>query len=219
MNRALHIHRKYRFRRSAFSIIELLAVIAVIIIMMSLLVPALGGFGGTTARKGAIRTVMSTLEQARVAALESGRNVIVVFARPNYPERDSLVVLREPEDAAADYEPLTRWIRLPQKILLHDPTAGGSLFSASVPAGVFDENRMPVPKPTNTQKPLGILVFNPSGAIQVPSGQNKSHLRIPISEGLRGENGSEALTITGFDILSASRFTGRIQLDVSTLDN
>jgi prepilin-type N-terminal cleavage/methylation domain-containing protein len=199
--------------RRGFSLVELLAVMAVIAVMMSLLLPSITGFGGTTARKGAVNTVMGTLEQARVAALESGRNVMVVFARPNVPERDALMVLREPEDPTENYEALTRWIRLPEKVLLHDPGAGGSLFAVPPPADL--ESRLPVPKPPGTVKDLSVITFNSSGAVEFPSGSQPSNLRVVISEGVRGENGQEALTVTGFDIVSASRFTGRVQLDVS----
>ena len=206
----LHIHGKHTLR--GFSLIELLAVLAVVIIMMSMLLPAISGFGGSTARKGAVTTVMNTLEQARVAALESGRNVMVVFARPNFPERDALVVLREPEDAAADYEALTRWIRLPEKVLLHEPVQGQSVFSANVES-VLEEERIPVAKPPNTTKDLAVLIFNSSGAVEFPVGRTQRNIR--ISEGVRGENGQEALTIRGFDMVSVARFTGRTQLDIA----
>jgi len=200
-------------KRRGFSLVELLAVMAVVALMVAMLAPVIGGFGGSTARKGAVNTVMGTLEQARVAALESGRNVMVVFARPNVPERDALMVLRETEDGTGDYEALTRWIRLPERVLLHDPDQGGSLFAVSPPSDL--EGRLPVPKPPGTAKDLSVIIFNSSGAVEFPSGSQPSNLRVVISEGVRGENGKEALTVTGFDIVSTSRFTGRVQLDVS----
>lgn len=197
-----------------FSLIELLAVMAVVVLMMSLLLPALTGFGGSTARKGAVTTVMNTLEQARVAALESGRNVMVVFARPNFPERDALVVLRETEDGTGNYEAMTRWIRLPQKVLLMEPDSGGSLLEENAN---IDEGRLPVSKPPGTSKDLSAIVFNSSGAVEFPSPSEARprNLSIFLSEGVRGENGQEARTITGFDVISASRYTGRVQLDIS----
>ena len=196
-----------------FSLIELLSVIAIIALLMALLAPAISSFGGAGARKGAVATVMGTLEQARVAALESGRNVMVVFARPSFPERDALMVVRETEDGTGNYEALTRWIRLPKKVLLHEPSAGDSIFSANLPSAAFDADRLPLPPPAQTNKPLSALVFNASGAVEFPV--NKEQRSIRITEGVRGENGQEALTVAGFEMLSVARFTGRTQLDIS----
>jgi prepilin-type N-terminal cleavage/methylation domain-containing protein len=201
-----------RFCSSGFSLVELLSVIAIIAIMMTLVAPVISGFGGAGARKGAVATVMGTLEQARVAALESGRDVMVVFARPNFPERDALIVLREPEVVGGDYEALTRWIRLPEKVLIHKPTAGGSVVTAGRP-GDFEDGRIPVSPPANMTETLSVIVFNSSGSVEFPTSRETRNIR--VTEGVRGANGQEAPTITGFDMVSVARFTGRPQLDIS----
>ena len=77
---------------SAFTLIEMLAVIA---IMMALIAPAVGNFGSTAGRKGAVNILMNTMEQARVAALESGRDRSAVYLALGRP------VVTEPSGAAA----------------------------------------------------------------------------------------------------------------------
>jgi prepilin-type N-terminal cleavage/methylation domain-containing protein len=207
-----------RFCSSGFSLVELLSVIAIIAIMMTLVAPAISGFGGAGARKGAVATVMGTLEQARVAALESGRDVMVVFARPNFPERDALIVLREPEDDTKPYEALTRWIRLPQKVIIQKPNAGESVVTAGTPNGLdlLNQAKMPVPLPANMTEDLSVIIFNSSGSVEFPTLRENRNIR--VTEGVRGANGQEAPTITGFDMVSVARFTGRPQLDISYED-
>jgi len=205
---------------------------AVVALMVAMLAPVIGGFGGAAARKGAVATVMGTLEQARVAALESGRDVMVVFARPNFPERDALIVLREPEepqDSTTKYEALTRWIRLPEGILVHQPNRGKTIITASQAlsnnAGIFSSAKIPteISPPDDVMDDLAIVKFNSSGAVSFPIG-DPAELKIVISEGIRGAGGTEALISEkkqeagGFEIISLSRYTGRVQLDISTID-
>lgn len=204
----------------AFSLIELLVVMAVVSVMVSILLPVISGFSGSAGRRGAVNTVMNTFEQARVAALESGRTVYIVFWRRVFPEADALMVLREPEDGSGAYEPLTRWMKLPNKILLHQPDAGESMLSVDNFSSVFDISRMPQPPVTSSGENLNVLAFNESGGVAFPL-PNKSNRKLIISEGVRDTDGTEALIGTkgvgGFEIISVSRYTGRSQLDITTL--
>jgi prepilin-type N-terminal cleavage/methylation domain-containing protein len=205
-----------------FSLIELLVVVAVIAIMVSMMLPAISGFSSTAGRRGAVTTVMNTFEQSRVAALESGRQVYVLFWRRIFPEPDAIMVLRETEDGTGTYEQLTQWIKLPKNILLHQPTVGSSLLSID-PASVFDSARMPKAPIVQTGESLNVLAFNETGGVAFPT--TKANRKLIISEGIRGDGGTEALLSTkkqaqsagGFEIISLSRYTGRAQLDISTV--
>jgi prepilin-type N-terminal cleavage/methylation domain-containing protein len=213
-----------RFCSSGFSLVELLSVIAIIAIMMTLVAPVISGFGGAGARKGAVATVMGTLEQARVAALESGRDVVVVFARPNFPERDALIVLRKKDDGSGEYEALTRWIRLPKGILIHEPNRGENIITAASGFSADEQNNIRKETPGDDPSDLAFVKFNSSGAVAFPQG-NPNQLKVVISEGIRGAGGNEALISQkkqdagGFEIISLSRFTGRVQLDISSIDS
>ena len=82
-----------------FSLVELLAVIAILVVMTALTASSLTGFFSGIGRRGAVNTVVGLLEQARVAALENGTNVHVVFWKRTFPEQDSVMVLRDRTDA------------------------------------------------------------------------------------------------------------------------
>lgn len=214
----------------AFSLVEMIAVMAIVVIMLALLTPAVSSFTSTAGRTGAVNILMNTAEQARVAALESGRTVYVVFNRRIFPEQDEIAVLREPDpeapaSAGDSYEALTRWIKLPKGVLLHSlnkpgldilsvaPTSGGS-------GTKFDPSRSPLPLNRRAGEEYNVLAFNGYGGISFP---NSAKLMLFVSEGVRGEGGNEALISAnkeragGFEIISFRRYTGRASLEVTTL--
>ncbi len=210
-------HRTFR----AFSLVELLSVIAVIVLMMSMMLPAISGFSSTAGRRGALNVLMNTFEQARVAALEAGRPVYVVLWRRQFPGMDSVMVLRENESGTGPYDQLTKWIKLPKGVLLHQPGAGSSILSATPPTSVFDPSRMPNAFTAPAGESINVLAFNESGGVSFPT--TKAERKLIISEGVRGAGGTEALISTkkqgggGFEIISISPYTGRAQLDVTTV--
>ncbi len=217
------IHRKY----SGFSLVELLTVVAIIAIMMAALAPSISSFTSTAGRRGAVNSLMNTFEQARVAALEVGRPVYVIFWRRLFPEPDAFMVVREPENtslAGWKYDQLTKWQQLPKGVLLHQPAAGQSLLSVAGTGNFLPENlvKPPVVAPGES---LNVLGFNEAGAVAFPAGGNRALLKLIISEGVRGAGGTEAAISNkksaagGFEIISFSRFTGRSQLDVTTISN
>lgn len=212
-------------RSRGFSLIELLAVMAVVSLMVALIMPSVSGLTNTAGRRGAVNTLMNTFEQARVAALESGRPVYVLFWRRTFPDADSIMVLREPEDTSSatwQYEQLTRWIKLPKGVLLHRPSQGASILSQNVAdaAGIFDAAKIPGSASASTAD-LHVLAFNQSGAVTFPT--SKNNRKLIVSEGVRDGGGMEALisqnkqSAGGFEIISLSAYTGRAQVDVSTV--
>lgn len=217
---------------AGFSLLELLAVIAIIAIILSMAAPSIGNFRSTAGRSGAVRTLMNLMEQARVSALESGRSVYVVFHRRIFPERDEIIVLREPDPASGStqYEPLTGWIRLPERVLLHE-TSKSDILAQEMPSGAsgsttpgFDPAKSPVPlSPTESGERFNILAFNPYGGISYPAASANSKLMLIVSEGVRGNGGTEAVISAqkeragGFEIITFRRFTGRATLEVSSL--
>ena len=212
-------------RCHGFSLLEMLVVVAIIAVMMSLLVPAIGGFTNTAGRRGAVNVVMNTLEQARVAALESGRPVHVLFLQRSFPEMDAIMVIREPEDSTAPYyERLTRWMKLPKGVLFHSPSTTDLL--SQTPPGTFSISRVEQMPTLNSGagEKVSLLTFNESGGLEYPSQSSAASRQIFLSEGVRSANGSES-TISarkkdqgsggGFEVISISRYTGRVQLDIT----
>lgn len=212
-----------KYTRRGFTLIELLAVMAVVVLMSALMLPSITGLQNSAGRRGAVTTLMNTFEQARVASLEQGRTVFVVFARPDFPDQDAVMVVRETDDGTGTYEQLTKWVKLPKGILLHNPGVGDSVLSAPDPGTtVFDPNRLPLAAPASAiVNGLKVLAFNEQGAVTYPVG--RTFRKLIVSEGVRGTGGTEALISTkkqnagGFEIISVAQYTGRAQLDVTTL--
>jgi len=208
-----------------FSLLELLAVIAVMAVMMSLVLPAISGFSSTAGRRGAVNILMNTFEQARVAALESGRPVHVLLYRRNFPEPDAVMVVRDPEDGlpTSPLERLTRWTKLPRGVLLHDP-GSVNILSQPSPDINFLARISPPPQPASGET-INLVTFNETGGVDFPSGSSPNARKLFLSEGFRGTGGNEQTISSrkksqglggGFEVISISRFTGRVQLDLST---
>jgi len=209
-------------KQSAFSLLELLAVTAILALIAGLLAPALQGLTSPAGRKGAVTIVMNTLEQARVSAIETGREVVVVFWKKNGTdesqpdEQDAMLILRK-NDAEA-WEPITRWIKLPRGVLFHGEDEDSKiLYDNSGLEAVCDTSIDSLPgKPAKNT--LGAVHFSPTGAVQLPSTSNG--LRIALTEGQRGAD--QTLIVNkqkdgGHEIISLARYTGRATLDVSML--
>ena len=225
------LHGKYAPR--AFSLVELLVVIAVIAIMIAMMLPAISGFSSTVGRRGAVNVLMNTFEQARVAALMSGQNVYVGFANNQLPsdKQDmyyaSFIVFRDATDEEKAASPTTKyvvlkkWTRLPKNIAFKRidsslvPSSGGNLpitpsdLNSALPASYQLGGNIPG------------IVFNSSGAIEGGS----SPLQLFLYEGyyLNGQdnytrNKADQATSSGlFEKITFSRYTGRAQLDVTAL--
>jgi prepilin-type N-terminal cleavage/methylation domain-containing protein len=216
-----HTHCKIR-ENGGFSLLELLTVVSIICILVALLVPSVAAFTSTGGRKGAVTLVMTTLEQARVSAIETGREVVVVFWKKNGTdgsqpdEQDAMLIIRK-NDAEA-WEPITRWIKLPRGVLFHGEDAESKiLYDASGLEAVCDTSVDSLPgKPSKNT--LGAVHFSPTGAVQLPSTSNG--LRIALTEGQRGPDGTLVVNKQkdgGHEVISLARYTGRVTLDISML--
>jgi prepilin-type N-terminal cleavage/methylation domain-containing protein len=204
--------------RSAFSLVELLAVIAIIATLSALMVPAINSHSGVAGRRGAVNTIMNTLEQARVAALESGRDVYVVFWRRDFPEADAIGVFRETETGSGNYEQLSRWLPLPKRIMLHKPEQGRNIFheSTGLPSS-FALNRVFFSGgATATATRLGVIQYSASGTLLHPS--NSRDALIILAEGQRTD-GTEKVTLNSpdFEIISVAKYTGRPTLEITAI--
>src|SRR5690349_3780981 len=65
--------------RNAFTLLEMLVVMGIIVLLLVALIPAVGPLSKSSGRKGAVNTVLGTIEQARAQAIKSGRPTYVVF--------------------------------------------------------------------------------------------------------------------------------------------
>lgn len=111
-------------RETGFSLIELLAVIAIMSLLMGLIVNTGFGTRPAGARQGAIAQLMGSLEEARMSAIEKGRNVYFGLAEGSFPDGEKqwrgYLLFREQTSAEKtasgneDMIPLTKWETLPK---------------------------------------------------------------------------------------------------------
>jgi prepilin-type N-terminal cleavage/methylation domain-containing protein len=115
--------------RAAFTLLELLAVVAIIGIMSALLTPAVRGLLGVSGPRGGVNTVSAALEQARLSALESGVPSYFGWGPETADTASSAVIVfrDKKEGEAADYIPVTRWLKLPQGVFLESSSGTASV--------------------------------------------------------------------------------------------
>jgi prepilin-type N-terminal cleavage/methylation domain-containing protein len=104
-----------------FTLIELLVVTAIIGVLATLMVPAVRGLVGVGGRRGGMNTLSSTIEKARLAAVESGTTVYVGFpfsAADQEAAYSSVIVFRDPREGETGTVPLSRWVKLPSGIFI-----------------------------------------------------------------------------------------------------
>jgi len=207
---------------SAFTLLELLVVVVIMCVMMSLLAPAVAGMTSPSGRKGAVTIVMNTLEQARVSAIETGRETAVLFWKKNgvagFPpdEPDSLIILRQNE--AGSWESISRWVKLPNGVLFQSENTGSLILTTQADQSMRDAVPNTTAKPTASQS--GAVQFTTSGAVKSPSTPS-SRLYIAFAMGQR-KTGSDDMAFDkqksgGKEVISLARYTGRSTMDIVDL--
>jgi len=213
------ISRRRKRSQAGLSLLELLSVSAVMVLMAGLLYSGVSTFSSSAGRRGAVNILMNTLEQARIAALESGQTVYVGFADEDFPVEEmryaSFLVFRETSNeerasGSGNYLVLKKWTKLPRNVAFKRvasslvPDSGGQTFpglNSVLPASQQDEA-------------FPSLAFNSSGAVD--GGNNP--IQLFLYEGyFAGQQ--DIQTRKGGDLfekISLSRYTGRAQFDVAT---
>lgn len=181
-------------------------------------IPAISGFTSPAGRKGAVTIVMNTLEQARVSAIETGRETVVLFWKKNGTtgtqpdEQDAIVVLRRNETDTA-WDMTTRWIKLPSGVIFHAADTDSMILSSQPDANMIS----PLPSPAPLASHIGYIKFTSSGAVKSPN----AGLQIAFTEGQRG-TGSDTMAVNkeksgGQEVISLARYTGRSTMDIVEL--
>lgn len=202
-----------------FSLIELLAVVAAIALMTSLLLPSISGLSSTAGRRGAVNVLMNAFEQSRVAALESGQNVYVGFADSSFPVEDmryaAFIVFRDSSEeekavTGQNYVVLKNWTRLPKSVSIK--RIGSSLVPETGPGQQFLGLKTAL-STSMQDDTFPAITFNSTGSIE-----GGTYLQLFLYDGyyLGGQDNFTRSANGGlFEKISFSRYTGRAQLDIT----
>jgi len=196
---------------SAFTLIELMAVIGIIGLLAVVGVPAMKGLTGSGGRKQALSQVMGALEIARNTAISTGTNAAVIFpddgfsatgADPTpYKYRSMAVVAWNPTNTNDPATMVGSWIVLPQGI---------ALFPNSISA---------LPQGTNISVRI-LTTSNPAANFRAICFQSDGGLSEDLSpkptngiaffEGaVTGTTTNPTSKMTNFETVRLTRYTGR----------
>lgn len=214
-------------QQRGFTLIEILCVTAIMALMVSISLPAIGALTKQAGRKGAVNQLLIAIEQTRVAALEQGVSTYLVFADndfyaaglKDYAYR-AYVVMRDPNEDEPDGAliPLTKWQFLPKGVALStmtntlfDPKAEAADEVTGLPNRILSSARLPYIK------------FNPAGVISYPSSSNNNYLKFLLYEGQYDGTGDSIKQSSNYasniyDTFWLIRYTGRVLLETESVN-
>lgn len=217
-------YRDTRLTDAGFTLVELLAVAGLIVLMLSLLIPAVNSLTTTAGRRGAIDQLLGMFDQSRVVALQTSSKVFVGFADSTFPEPDmryrSYIVFRprlesdDPPEGTAGVSPyvyLTKWEKLPTGVSFKSGIEFSLLGETGSSKAIVPEDRFPR-MPSGV---LPVLEYGSHGGILKPESQ---YLKLFLYEGFY-DAGKDVVTRRQdelLDVITLARFTGRPRLEVSS---
>lgn len=199
-------------RSSAFTLVEVVTVMSIIIVAVALAVPAVTSLSKGSGRQAAVSTVIAALDQARSLAISQSINHYVVFADNNalLPEAyrcKAFAIFAEhyiPESEAYDLAPVGNWTILPTGMVFHPDKTVLSAEKKSFYCAPAGGEKIELP----------CFKFNEIGALELPTSPDLSRVR--VFEGTFATNGAAVATnqaeTTAPQIIDVSPVTGRAKL-------
>jgi prepilin-type N-terminal cleavage/methylation domain-containing protein len=129
---------------AAFTLIEILVVVALVAILSALLVPSMQGLFGVVGRRAGANTLALGIEQARLEAIKHGTASFVGFINANNEAAFSSFIIYRAlrfDEAATNTNLVTavsRWIRLPRGVFMEPKDLAGVVsLTQSISAGIL----------------------------------------------------------------------------------
>jgi prepilin-type N-terminal cleavage/methylation domain-containing protein len=232
---------KSRQNQQGFSLVELLTVLAIMAVLVGISIPAVQGIRSTYNRKTAVDLVMTTVEKARVSAIQSGENsyVILALSLDSGVSQDAIMVVGDAPLGSTSSSQIfyTHWIKLPTNVRFR--SAANTLVKNALPLSSTQKTTLPqLPGGPSNYSYQGFTFDSTGTLINPPPGSGV--LGMALYEGIRtsrsaeiaqgpsaaataGRSGatlSAATDVTGlYEVIRLSRYSGRSWADVSTLAN
>jgi len=208
-----------RFR--AFTLVEMLVVLGMIVILLSAIIPAVTSLSKANGRKAAMANLLGGIEQARAEAINTSQASYVVFPtfgagttqstldRYNYK---SYAIFEDNAANPGSVKQITPWKALPTGVALR--AAGtAALANLADPASLNPAPTFGFTPDTGTTPAFRCLKFNSNGEVEAPA----ANVLLGVFEGYVS-NGSEVATTkdgsgnpAAVEYIAVAQFTGRAE--------
>ena len=210
--------------QTAFTLLELLVVMGIILIALAALVPAVTSLSKSGGRRAALNGLLGGIEQARAEAIKSSQATYVVFPaftsgtqstldRYNYR---SYAIFEDNAASPGNPKQLTDWKSFPTGVALRKAYTingvNGGLDSLQDPAALTPPVAFSF-APDASAAPFKCFKFNSNGEVQAPAG----NVLLCIFEGYVNSGSEVATTKDGsgnpsaVEYVMVSQFTGRAE--------
>jgi prepilin-type N-terminal cleavage/methylation domain-containing protein len=170
-----------RFSESAgFSLVELLAVVAIIGIMTGLGVTIGPGILKSSAMSGGLSQVASALSLARSEAIRSRKPTFFVLAPTSALDEKSYIaysILQSDSLIGTNYTYLRRWEKLPQSVLFNPQQMTGN--------NQLPTKSLPYPTDASNAQQMFCICFQSDGGLDEDTHAIGTSPRLPLQTGVR----------------------------------
>src|SRR5437899_4991169 len=186
-----------RGRLRAFTLVEMLVVLGMIVILLSAMIPAVTSLSKANGRKAAMANLLGGIEQARAEAINTSQATYVVFPtfgvgtaqstldRYNYK---SYAIFEDNAANPGSVKQVTPWNALPTGVALR-ATGTAALANLADPASLNPAPTFGFTPDAGTTPAFRCLKFNSNGEVEAPA----ANVLLGVLEGY-GRNCSEAVT-------------------------
>ena len=197
-------------RRAAFTLVEMLVVMGIVVLLLAATLPALRGLSQSESRRGAVGNVMGVLDHARMMAISDGLATYVVFAckTPNDPQINaecwgrSYAIYQDNDNVSFLPVQKTPWMTLPKgmSFKVNADIASSILTCYTVQSAQATDPAFPMSKAVGTgSAKLPYWKFDNIGNVTVPASvqspqRSEDYLKLLLFPGYIDANGNEVAT-------------------------
>ena len=222
--------------RRAFTLVEMLAVISIIVLLLLVTVPAFRGFNQSQSRRGAVSNLMGVLDHARMMAVSDGTATYVVFATPTKQINANLwgrgyAIFQDSDNVNFNLVQRTGWMYLPTGIGFLQDAGTHSITNrapgATDPAFPVTGAARPANATGGTTAQLPYWKFDSTGAVDRQTTPDDLRLLLfpgffdetgkTVFQGQGGSNGT--VTASQLEEIDVNPVTGRAKYNVDPSNN